>query len=66
MAVESSKVAEYVSNKGHIVTLSSIANAFTVSVVGPNNTNIVRSYSDRKNAEIDYSFFVNNIQNDNM
>lgn len=66
MAVESSKLAEYNSNRGHTVTLASIANAYTVSVVGPNNTNIVRSYGDRKKAEIDYSFFVHNIQQDNM
>jgi len=64
MSVENSKIAEY-SERGYNVTLSSLANAFMVSVSGP-ETSVVNSHSDRKRAEIDYAYFKHYIQQNNI
>ena len=64
MAVNNDTLAQY-SERGFSVKLSQLANAYMVSLSGPNN-NIVNSHSDRKRAEIDYSFFVHHIQMKNI
>jgi hypothetical protein len=64
MAVNNDTLAQY-SERGFNVKLAQLANAYMVSVNGPNR-NIVNSHSDKKRAEIDYSFFVHHIQMNNL
>jgi hypothetical protein len=64
MSVNNDTLAQY-NDRNFSVKLSKLANAFMVSVNGPNR-NIVNSHSDKKRAEIDYSFFVHHIQMNNL